>query len=420
MKKNIYSIALLAFCNLAIAQVGIGTDSPQTSLHIVSNSNKSTTFPDGIIPPSLSKTQLANKENNVYGKDHIGTIIFVNEIGTVTSGKSLNQVVNINTKGYYYFDGNFWVKLSGGDTSDDAWINNSSAQRVELFSTSTGQNRSAGSEVVVKDNGALGLGNNNPRTKLDLNGTYSNNEQVYDVTSNTTIPSISQAQLSLIGNPLNEFSIVLPAGVPGQKLVIVNNTTSSKDGKVGQYFITNNNAVEFIYSNGSWKALGSGIKSNVSIYGTTLPILPHANVRSGTNYKNLTNASLDIMSPGGDGMWHVVNQTNFKSDLSFSSSVGFNAASRKIVEYEYSGSPFDATKVYPIVTPGNNSSNYGDVFSANVVSFETVNGKTRLKLSIVRSDYSSDTSTSAAQGYPVSTSDWQGSFYVNILLATKN
>jgi len=203
-------------------------------------------------------------------------------------------------------------------------------------------------------------------------------------------------------------------------LVIVNNTTSSKDGKVGPYYITNNNAVEFIYSNGNWKALGSGIKSNVSIYGTTLPILPHANNNSGVNYKNTTNTTLGIVSPGGDGMWHVVSQVNFKSDLNYYSSTGFNASSRKLVEYEYSGSPFDATKVYPIVTPGNNSKEYGDVFSANVVSFETVNGKTRLKLSIVRSDYSSDTSSYAAQGYPVSTSDWQGSFYVNVLLATKN
>ncbi|WP_322969808.1 hypothetical protein [Faecalibacter sp. LW9] len=84
--------------------------------------------------------------------------------------------MNINVPGYYYFDGKFWVKLSGGDTSDDAWINNSTSQRVELFATSNGQIRTAGSEVVIKDNGALALGKNDPRTKLDLNGTYSNNE----------------------------------------------------------------------------------------------------------------------------------------------------------------------------------------------------------------------------------------------------
>lgn len=60
-----------------------------------------------------------------------------------------------------------------------------------MFATSNGQNRTAGSEVVIKDNGALALGKNDSRTKLDLNGTYSNNEQVYDVTSNTTIPSIT-------------------------------------------------------------------------------------------------------------------------------------------------------------------------------------------------------------------------------------
>lgn len=168
MKRKLLLLSTLVLGVYSNAQVGIGTDDPKATLHIVSNPSKSSNV-DGIIPPTVTKLNLANKEVKLYDTAQIGAIVYVSEVSNVTTGKSLSQVVNINVPGYYYFDGSFWQKLSG-DTTDDAWVNNVSNKRVELATSSTGLARTSDQNVYVQDNGQVGIGTDLPTAKLHVNG----------------------------------------------------------------------------------------------------------------------------------------------------------------------------------------------------------------------------------------------------------
>ena len=164
----------ILFSSVLIAQVGIQTDAPKATLEISKRVNDNNVSSDGLIIPRLSKIELANKVANTYGQSQLGAIVYVNDItNPVGSPASLSQVVSVNAIGFYYFDGSIWRKLSasaGGDSTDDAWINDQSNSRVHLGSSSSGSVRNTGSEVVVKDNGNLGVGLNDPLSKLHVNG----------------------------------------------------------------------------------------------------------------------------------------------------------------------------------------------------------------------------------------------------------
>lgn len=161
MKKHLLSLGFIGFCILANAQVGIGTTTPNASLDVVKSTTNPTTTKDGIIPPNVSKLELASKVANTYSTLQTGAIVYVATINEVTTEPSVAQVANITTVGYYYFDGTVWQKMSataGGDSTNDAWVNNPASTRVELGTTSTGIARTLGSEVVVTDAGRLGIG----------------------------------------------------------------------------------------------------------------------------------------------------------------------------------------------------------------------------------------------------------------------
>lgn len=168
MKKTFLLLSISLFGASVSAQVGIGTSDPKATLHVVSKATESSSV-DGIIPPTVTKFNLANKNTKLYDTAQIGAIVYVSEISNVTSGKSLSQAVNINSPGYYYFDGSFWQKFTG-DSTDDAWVNNAPNKRVELATSSLGTARSSDQNLYVQDNGQVGVGTPSPTAKLHING----------------------------------------------------------------------------------------------------------------------------------------------------------------------------------------------------------------------------------------------------------
>ena len=176
MNSRFLSILTLLISINSFGQVGINTKSPNASLEIKKSSTNSNTYKDGFLPPKLSKQDLALKNLNTYGNPQIGTIVYVSDI-TFTAGSqpSLSQVSNINIVGYYYFDGNLWQKLpgtTGGDNTNDSWVNNATNSRVELSTNSNGTtSRDAGTEVVITDAGNLGVGVVSPTNKLHVKST---------------------------------------------------------------------------------------------------------------------------------------------------------------------------------------------------------------------------------------------------------
>ncbi|QLL58000.1 MULTISPECIES: hypothetical protein [Empedobacter] len=171
MKKTLLSLIFLGLTWYVNAQVGVGTNDPKATLDVRKSTNTPTTSVDGVIPPNMTKTELANKAAGTYAALQTGALVYVSDVTGGASGASLSQVVQITSSGYYTFNGTVWIKLlnsTDADTTNDAWVNNSANTRVELGTTSNGVTRVAGTEVVATDAGNLGLGIVAPTTKLHV------------------------------------------------------------------------------------------------------------------------------------------------------------------------------------------------------------------------------------------------------------
>lgn len=103
MKK--LKIFLLMLMTISLAgQVGINTQTPQTTLEVVGKPNDSHHF-DGIIPPRISADQLAAKFFPMSTK---GAVVFV----TTSAQNLMGQVKYISVPGLYFFDGVVWQSIS--------------------------------------------------------------------------------------------------------------------------------------------------------------------------------------------------------------------------------------------------------------------------------------------------------------------
>ncbi|MCA4809868.1 hypothetical protein IF128_08950 [Empedobacter stercoris] len=60
-----FLFASLCLVNFVNAQVGIGTESPQVTLEVVGKSTDASVA-DGVLPPSISKLDLAKKSVDTY------------------------------------------------------------------------------------------------------------------------------------------------------------------------------------------------------------------------------------------------------------------------------------------------------------------------------------------------------------------
>ena len=84
------------------AQVGINTETPKVTMHVIPSKTDGTTA-EGIIAPNLTRAQLISKDA-VYGTDQNGAIVYV----TTVNGTVSTKTTKITKVGYYYFDGSLW------------------------------------------------------------------------------------------------------------------------------------------------------------------------------------------------------------------------------------------------------------------------------------------------------------------------
>ena len=110
IKTALLTLVLLGLpgLNSALAQVGIGTSDPKTTLQ-VEGDHSTTTTADGIQGPSLSLAQLDAKIAS-YGRVQDGAIVYIDD---VFIGSTSSATANITTKGYYYYDAtnNVWKAM---------------------------------------------------------------------------------------------------------------------------------------------------------------------------------------------------------------------------------------------------------------------------------------------------------------------
>lgn len=230
-----------------------------------------------------------------------------------------------------------------------------------------------------------------------------------------TLPVIGTGTTSYTGRiykikNISSSTITLQAS-SGNTLRIDNTPVASFVIPVGAYAEVVNNSNT---TGGTWDLSFTVLPkpSNVEIYGAQLTIPPHSGSSSPVaDWINHTNTSFDTGT--GTDAWWVISKSSIGSAFgTANSTTGYTNSSRMTLVYEYQGAPFNVTNMYPILTAGNNSS-FPDVFTASFVSLANngTGGKTRLTISVARVDFMG---TNAGNS-----SNWAGTFLLNVLLARK-
>lgn len=106
MKKIFFLAVLLPVGVMYGQKVGINTNTPKTTLEVISGSDIS--HQSGVLAPRLTRAELTIKGENLYGEEHKGALIYVTDI---LGGDAEGQRVEIVEPGYYVFDGNIWQRV---------------------------------------------------------------------------------------------------------------------------------------------------------------------------------------------------------------------------------------------------------------------------------------------------------------------
>lgn len=149
----------------ATGNVGIGTAAPKATLDVVGQPAVTTSL-DGVIPPRLTRAQLAAKTG--YGADQVGAIVYVTD---VSAGAVSGLTRNVTDIGMYRLqpapNSTFaWVPV-------DKWVSRLGQSRIDFRTTSGGdaRNNTFGSrDVVILDDGRVGIGTVAPASRLHANG----------------------------------------------------------------------------------------------------------------------------------------------------------------------------------------------------------------------------------------------------------
>lgn len=277
-------------------------------------------------------------------------------------------------------------------------------------------------------NAQVGINTTTPNSTLAINGslgagykevtatTYNilaNDHYItYNGTANATftLPVIGSGTTSYTGRiykikNISSSSITLQAS-SGNTLRIDNTPVTSFVIPLGAYAEVVNNSNS---TGGTWDLSFTVLPkpSNVEIYGAQLSIPPHGG--GSGSIADWTGHSVTSFDTGtGTDRWWVISKTSVNN----AHSAAYSNASRMTIVYEYQGTPFNVTNMYPILTAGNNSS-FPDVFTASFVSLENdgTSGRTRLTVSVARIDFIGTNGTN--------NSNWTGTFLLNLLLARK-
>lgn len=113
MKKQTISSCMIAlvFSSSVFAQVGINTPSPKSTMDISVIRNAAGDIVNnsqwiGLQAPRLTRGELTAITSS-YTTDQNGALIYITDS---SSGNNIGQRVNIDSVGYYYFNGSLWQK----------------------------------------------------------------------------------------------------------------------------------------------------------------------------------------------------------------------------------------------------------------------------------------------------------------------
>ena len=170
MKKNLFLAGLLTtFSLVAKSQVGINTATPTATLDVTAkNSTGTGSAPEGLLIPRVDR----QKAQSMTGVP-ISTLIYVNSIAT---GTAAGTAVNIDTAGYYYYNGTVWTKLNNpvniynadGNLNGNRTVTQG-ANTLAFTGTQTNAFSVDGNTLSVDAaNDRVGVGTTTPDTKLTI------------------------------------------------------------------------------------------------------------------------------------------------------------------------------------------------------------------------------------------------------------
>jgi len=200
MNKSILLMPIL-LAGLAKSQegrVGINTVSPKTTLDVngKSDSNGLSLFGDttGLQAPRLTRAELTNKGNTLYGADQSGAIVYITD---VSGGNNSSQRVNITSVGYYYFDGTVWNRIASNSgallnpvTSDNGLTKTGDNLQLDGTLIKNTDIATAGFNTTFSGAGKVGIGNNNPDSSLHVSETSAVGSNQIKVESITNAPRL--------------------------------------------------------------------------------------------------------------------------------------------------------------------------------------------------------------------------------------
>ena len=97
--KKILSIISISASLIVSAQTGINTPNPKATLDVTAKKEILTI--DGLLPPRLTRAELTEKGNTLYGIEQDGAIIYITN---PSGGDNSSQREYIESKGLYIFD----------------------------------------------------------------------------------------------------------------------------------------------------------------------------------------------------------------------------------------------------------------------------------------------------------------------------
>lgn len=181
MKRKLLLASLLLSYGALFSQIGINTVSPAATLDITAKTSDGSKA-EGIILPRLTGNQLKSGDAS-YTPAQKGTMVYVTAAVTGPTPKT----VNINSEGYYYFDGEVWQKVINGNSdiniySADGTLSGNRTvamadKTLNFISTSTAGtshfNVDGTTLNVDAVNHRIGVGTATPGNKLSVIGTGS-------------------------------------------------------------------------------------------------------------------------------------------------------------------------------------------------------------------------------------------------------
>lgn len=174
MKKHASTAVAILFSSFLYSQVGINTQTPKATFEVSARNNNGTT-PEGMILPKLTGNQIQAADGQ-YATEQTGALVYATAAVSVTTPKT----VNINSEGYYYFDGNLWQKLGRTYTAGNGISLSGSEVRLggvlnqptTLTANGNPLNISGSASTTTFDTaGNVGIGVAAPSQLLDVNGT---------------------------------------------------------------------------------------------------------------------------------------------------------------------------------------------------------------------------------------------------------